>query len=435
MTDRQSMCWLHLVVCLCSVPLTAVSAKSLCESVEHTLFTCSIGKKAVSVCASKDLSHTSGYMQYRFGRSKQALELVYPAQQVHPAALFSYDETGYAKSSLENLFFVRAQFTYTIYRESAAFDANGAGIIVKSADGKSVRLSCKEENPASGLYLLHDLGLRVLPEESLASLEEPAALSAESPNVDLLQGALTHDAALMTKALASGADPNFQGPRDSGVISALVDGRSEASSQDRLQGFDAEIDRLITLLVSHGASLTKPLQNGATQVEVLWNSAPYATVRGILDAGWPEDFQYRLYAGALLGDPTLVKDSLDRGANPNVLVRGNRILAAAILKSSVSSEAGVIKDDLASSLSATEELLRAGAAIEGVSAGSGGGDIASVFSNYGAEKNIRPLLDLLVKYSNPVDRKNAVTWLSILPKFNQQPTGSNLEWLLSRLQQ
>ena len=299
--------------------------------------------------------------------------------RLHLEEFYFLSKVGFAKSSLENLLFVRSGFTYMIYRESAAFDTNGAGIRVKSPDGKSIRLSCNEENPASDLYVLHDLGLRVLPEESLASVEEPAALPAESPKVDLLQGALTHDAALITKALASGADPNFRGPRDSGVIGALVYGRIEASSQNRLQEFDAETDRLIALLVSHGASLTTSFANGGTLVDVLWNSAPYATVRKIVDSGWPEDFQYRLYAGALLGDPILVKDSLEHGANPNSPVRGNRVLSAAILKTSVLRRAGEDKDDLEKALSATEELLIAGASIDEGSAHGGGGDIVKAF--------------------------------------------------------
>src|SRR5215469_1570362 len=51
--------------CLTASPVLA--AETLCSSFEQTIFSCKLGKDIVSVCASRDLSPTHGYLQYRFG--------------------------------------------------------------------------------------------------------------------------------------------------------------------------------------------------------------------------------------------------------------------------------------------------------------------------------------------------------------------------------
>jgi hypothetical protein len=64
------------VVYLVSLPTLAT--ESHCSNDEQTVFSCSLGEKIVSVCASKVLSPTGGYLQYRFGK-KNAPELIFPA--------------------------------------------------------------------------------------------------------------------------------------------------------------------------------------------------------------------------------------------------------------------------------------------------------------------------------------------------------------------
>ncbi len=57
------------------------SNSSLCQKEETILFSCSTKQnKIISLCASRKLSATSGYIQYRFG-NKEAVELTYPANQ------------------------------------------------------------------------------------------------------------------------------------------------------------------------------------------------------------------------------------------------------------------------------------------------------------------------------------------------------------------
>lgn len=72
---------LSAVTCLGGLlTLTALpvwAAESLCHEREQIIFSCSLGKKMVSVCASNDFSASKGYLQYRFGQ-KDALEMAFP---------------------------------------------------------------------------------------------------------------------------------------------------------------------------------------------------------------------------------------------------------------------------------------------------------------------------------------------------------------------
>ena len=60
-----------------SISLPAFATETRCSEQEQTVFSCSLGKKIVSVCAAKDISPTNGYVQYRFG-PKNAPELIFP---------------------------------------------------------------------------------------------------------------------------------------------------------------------------------------------------------------------------------------------------------------------------------------------------------------------------------------------------------------------
>ena len=69
---------LRLIGLVCLVISPALAADAHCRAQEQTIFACSLGTKIVAVCASHDLSPTSGYVQYRFG-PKNAPELTFPA--------------------------------------------------------------------------------------------------------------------------------------------------------------------------------------------------------------------------------------------------------------------------------------------------------------------------------------------------------------------
>lgn len=429
--NRPTQLFLALIY-VCCAPMTWASPQTFCSPEENDLFTCSIGRKTVSICSSKDLSRTSGYVQYRFGVSNRDPELVYPVDKDRSVFKFSYGVEGAAKSSLENLQFSLSNNSYTIYEERAAFDTNGAGIIVKTHDGKISRLKCKEERPPGRLFVLHDLGTRQLPAEALVSTESLGQWPAESSNVDLLEGARTHDFALVEWALKNGADVNFHGPLDVGVLGTLNDGRSEAIRKGRVAAFDDETDRLIDLLLAHGASPTITSQSGATVIDFMaGRGAPNRTILRLLDVGWRTDYDYRLYVGARISNATLIKDALEHGADPNKPIRNSRYLVVALLKPCSLSYKGQ-EAEQEQALAALELLLKAGAKIVQGNRFQGG-DITTVYAYDGNQPNIQPVLDLLIRYASTEDKENSLSFLKSVDAKQYPQRQANLEWLIKRL--
>lgn len=74
---------------LVSIALFAPSAyaATLCAPDEVVVWSCETTQKLHSLCASKDLTRTTGYMQYRAGR-RGDLELEYPEVKQPAAGLF-----------------------------------------------------------------------------------------------------------------------------------------------------------------------------------------------------------------------------------------------------------------------------------------------------------------------------------------------------------
>ncbi len=97
----------------------ALSADTHCTSQESTLFNCTTGKKTVSVCASKNLSRSSGYLQYRFG-AKGKPEIEIPEAREYPGP--TVKSGTLASSGGAYLRFYKAEYTYVVY---AASDKNG----------------------------------------------------------------------------------------------------------------------------------------------------------------------------------------------------------------------------------------------------------------------------------------------------------------------
>lgn len=93
------------------------ASNDLCERTEHTLFSCEAGKKEVALCASKDLSKTSGYVQYRV-KAKGKLEFEHPGTKTHPRGLFYADTLLWASDDEQQVFFQNGEYTYLIYDRS-----------------------------------------------------------------------------------------------------------------------------------------------------------------------------------------------------------------------------------------------------------------------------------------------------------------------------
>lgn len=133
---------------------------TLCTQGETAVFSCTMGKKLLSVCASDDLSKSAGYLQYRFGRAGQ-IELQYPTERLHPLRLFSLSFAGgSAKSSLKRLQFFNAEHRYIISAYSSSADDWAYGVEITAPDGNSRYLSCAGVPVANeNLHRLQNLGL------------------------------------------------------------------------------------------------------------------------------------------------------------------------------------------------------------------------------------------------------------------------------------
>jgi hypothetical protein len=106
--------------------------KSLCNTGEAVVFSCSTGKKIISVCASENLSANSGYVHYRFG-AKEKIELSFPDNQSHPSLYVTSGNLMYSGGGGAYMRFNNGAYSYVVYsgmgkgwdKEGVAVEKNG----------------------------------------------------------------------------------------------------------------------------------------------------------------------------------------------------------------------------------------------------------------------------------------------------------------------
>ena len=97
---------------------------SLCTADEAILFSCPIRgrNKTLSVCGSKEITESSGYIQYRFG-TKERIDLRYPEAQQPPLGIFTKEYSASYGSGVHSTLldasvtFSTGQHTYIIYSD------------------------------------------------------------------------------------------------------------------------------------------------------------------------------------------------------------------------------------------------------------------------------------------------------------------------------
>lgn len=92
-------------------------AQSLCVADEMPVFTCKIGKKVASICASKVLDEKQGYVQYRFGK-KDSIELEIPRKSDYNPAMVGYMSASCASCWGNYLRFSGADYRYYVFNVS-----------------------------------------------------------------------------------------------------------------------------------------------------------------------------------------------------------------------------------------------------------------------------------------------------------------------------
>lgn len=92
-------------------------AGGLCRADERALFSCRAEGKVIALCASTDVSHESGYVQFRFG-TPQDLQVEFPSARVPPVGNFTVSSTAHAGGGEARVRFRNDGVTYYIYERT-----------------------------------------------------------------------------------------------------------------------------------------------------------------------------------------------------------------------------------------------------------------------------------------------------------------------------
>lgn len=96
---------------------TAVAAapRTHCKAEEKMIFNCSFeNKKTISICASHDLTSTSGSLQYRYGVVRKRIELQYPTLTNRSSEKFSLHDSTSARWHDRTVSFIVNDYSYSI---------------------------------------------------------------------------------------------------------------------------------------------------------------------------------------------------------------------------------------------------------------------------------------------------------------------------------
>lgn len=106
-----------------------------CDINENVAWSCKVGGKVISVCASEPVSGDSGYIQYRIGKPPRT-ELVYPAKMLPPRGRFAYRLTPQGDVSLS---FSNGGFDYEVYD---ILRSEEDGVIVSKGGKEVAHIRC-----------------------------------------------------------------------------------------------------------------------------------------------------------------------------------------------------------------------------------------------------------------------------------------------------
>lgn len=121
---------------------SASQQASFCTPQETVVFACPVGSKLVSVCASRDLNARSGYMQYRFGKPGEPLEMTLPAGFAHPSRAATGENVPFSGGAGTWLRFRNGPVSYVVYSGIGRWGPGGRsaekqGVVVEK-DGKRI---------------------------------------------------------------------------------------------------------------------------------------------------------------------------------------------------------------------------------------------------------------------------------------------------------
>jgi hypothetical protein len=154
-------CYAYCAAIFCAVTTHAISASAsaspLCNAAEQTLWHCTLKyHKMSAICASKDLSATAGYLQYRFG-TRDKIELEFPTIRKQTQQQFRYSRYFRYQTQYDSVRFVNNGYNYAL-NYYAAGDV-GASLLetVTLSLGKEKEMQCLEKSSSASIYKLENI--------------------------------------------------------------------------------------------------------------------------------------------------------------------------------------------------------------------------------------------------------------------------------------
>jgi hypothetical protein len=128
----------------------------LCAKDEITLWSCETGKRAYSLCSSRTVTRTTGYMQYRAASAGKVV-FTYPAEKKPPLGSFVYNSFGNGNASIE---FTNNGYGYTLF--DPLREGSSIRVSPPAPSGKPTEIKCGGNQTLQVNYtmrLMYDAGV------------------------------------------------------------------------------------------------------------------------------------------------------------------------------------------------------------------------------------------------------------------------------------
>ena len=158
---------------------------SLCTSAEQAAFSCSTGKKSVSLCSSSGAGAARSHLRYAFGRPG-AIELSYPSSNSSLPPKFYVGSIMYSQGSTSYLRFLAGSYEYIIYPNQGRAEERGwlkEGLVIAKNNHHVAHYRCQQSNPPRSNWRSHADGAN----ESTTSLANEGTEELERVENTLLQ--------------------------------------------------------------------------------------------------------------------------------------------------------------------------------------------------------------------------------------------------------
>ena len=127
---------------------TQKRSPSLCKATEQIFFNCAVKSgKIISLCASKQLTAKTGYLQYRFGKIG-ALELQFPEKLEGSQSAFRYDHYFRPRVDRSDIVFKNAGYEYTVFDDwegdvKPEIRQSGVSVVSLTNEKDTTQLDCR----------------------------------------------------------------------------------------------------------------------------------------------------------------------------------------------------------------------------------------------------------------------------------------------------